>query len=187
MSGALCWECSCGNVACHFPAKQATNLRCYCRYCRHFAMDMGTADTLDSAGGANILHVLPDQITFDRGHEHLAVTHYSKKGVCRFYTDCCNTPVGSVPRSPKFPYASLTAFWVNPKSSIGPLKFFASKKSAQGPVTDDPGIPFLTFCRWTIRAIRSRLSGSYKNSPFYDEQGVLRAPIVDRPGPTKGA
>lgn len=95
----LALSCSCGAVRGRVrdvSPRRGMHVVCYCDDCQCFAHHIGTAaQTLDDAGGTELYQTTPAQVTIDEGAEHVACVRLSPKGLLRFHTTCCGTPVGN--------------------------------------------------------------------------------------------
>jgi hypothetical protein len=58
---------------------------------------------LDFAGGTDIFHMPPGRVKLTAGLDALRCVRLSEKGILRWYTDCCRTPIGNTAASPRFP------------------------------------------------------------------------------------
>lgn len=97
-------QCECGKFIAEaqaFPKGTPGRLVCYCDDCQAYLHHLGRADLLDRNGGTEIIPAYPCDVKIIKGKEHLKCTRLSNKGMFRFSTTCCNTPVGNTaPRSP---------------------------------------------------------------------------------------
>src|SRR5258706_16328438 len=105
MPSELPLRCGCGRVrgtAHTVSPRDGLHLLCYCHDCRAFARFLGKADILDAAGGTDIFQMPPARLRFDAGSDALRCMRLSEKGILRWYTDCCRTPIGNTvgPRVP---------------------------------------------------------------------------------------
>lgn len=54
---------------------------------------MGAGELLMARGGTDIFQTTPAALEITKGHEHLACLRLSPRGMMRWYTSCCDTPV----------------------------------------------------------------------------------------------
>jgi hypothetical protein len=104
-------RCRCGEVVGRVEnaSPQAVNrVVCYCDDCQAFAHAIGRADLLNAQGGTDIVQVAPASLTFVKGQQHIAGLRLTPKGLLRFHTTCCNTPVGNT-LSPAIPFVGVVA------------------------------------------------------------------------------
>jgi len=107
---AIPLKCQCGAVTGevrNVTPKYGSRLVCHCSSCQAFANHIGAGEpTLDAQGGSDIYQTNPAQITFDTGAEHLKCLRLTPKGTIRWYTGCCQTPIGNTV-SVKFPFIGM--------------------------------------------------------------------------------
>ena len=104
-------RCRCGEVVgVVTDASQRTVNRvvCYCDDCQAFAHQLGRADLLNAKGGSDIVQVAPASLTFVKGQDCIAGVRLTPKGLFRYHTTCCNTPVGNT-LSPAIPFVGILA------------------------------------------------------------------------------
>jgi hypothetical protein len=81
---------------------------CYCDDCQAYAHHLGRADLLDVHGGTDVVQVAPASLSFDRGDKRIVGLRLTPKGLYRWYTDCCKTPVGNT-LGPAIPFVGIVA------------------------------------------------------------------------------
>ncbi len=104
-------RCRCGTVEARVTeASPGTVNRvvCYCDDCQAFAHHLGRADLLDRNGGTDIVQMAPSTITFTKGHQNLVGLRLSPKGLYRWHTACCKTPMGNTV-GPQLPFVGFVA------------------------------------------------------------------------------
>lgn len=104
--------CECGKFRAElekFPGNTPGRLVCYCDDCQTYMHYLKRTDLLDSAGGTEIIPIYPSEMKILQGREVLKCIRLSPKGLHRWTTTCCNTPIGNI--QPGFPWiASFTGF-----------------------------------------------------------------------------
>jgi hypothetical protein len=100
----LCGEVH-GEVANASPAS-VNHAVCYCSDCQAFAHHLKQGALLDPKGGSDIVQVAPARLTFVRGRERIAGLRLSPRGLYRFHSTCCNTPLGNTV-GPAIPFVGL--------------------------------------------------------------------------------
>ena len=150
--------------------KTDTHAVCYCVDCRAFARHLGQeARVLDASGGSELYQVQPWQVEIREGREHLKVLQLAPKGLYRWYAACCDTPVCNTIGTPKIPVASFVAANLDaPPDTLGPLVVRYKPDQATGPVPDDRGSTLRFAYRTARNGLRSRLSGKWRQTPFFD-------------------
>jgi hypothetical protein len=98
----------------------------------------------------------------------------TEHGMLRWYTNCCQTPIGNTPRDFKMSHLGLihtclerSGIGLDP--SFGSVKMYVSRENAKG---QPASTPITTFIAAVIRYLSSltwsRISGKYKQNPFFD-------------------
>ena len=173
------FACRCGATEWQIERpKSGLHLICYCADCQTAARHLGTDGVMDAAGGTNILQVAPEQITFTKGAENLGVLRLSPKGLMRWHTTCCNTPVANTVQSPKIAFAGVIAtnHRGDPKA-LGKVRAWVNTVYAKGArkPAKDQGMGRMA---WTFlsRAFVQYTSGRWRNTPFF--AGPDMAPVA---------
>lgn len=187
MSATILLQCSCGaveGVLRDVSPRRGTRVTCYCRDCQAFARYLGRdADILDAHGGSDIFQTLPSLLKLTKGADHLACIRLTPKGILRWHTKCCRSPIGNTAPTRALSFVGLLA--ANLKSgandpglddAIGLSRGAVFKKYAQGDVSDAPSAPVPPLILASVmRMLGARLSGAYKTTPFFDEHGAPAA------------
>ena len=103
-------RCRCGEVrgvVSNPSQKSANRVVCYCDDCQAFVYQIGRADLLDAHGGTDIVQVAPGSLSIVRGQDKIAGVRLTPKGLFRWYTTCCNTPMGNT-LTPSVPFVGIT-------------------------------------------------------------------------------
>ena len=173
--------CSCGKVQgfmSHGASKSGTRVVCYCADCQAFAQRLGRqGDILDEQGGTDIFQILPSQIQITQGLELLNCLRLSSKGVYRWYTSCCHTPVANTV-SLKLPFVALIHNFIkadnNLHACLGPIRFHIHGKYALGDKVDirlHKKVPFAMLLRVIPKLTLAKMLGKGRPNPFYDVHG----------------
>ena len=170
-------QCSCGKVTGELRKTTSVNrVTCYCEDCQAFAHFLDrTPDILDQSGGTHIVQTTPDHLTFTKGKDHLACMRLSDRGLLRWYTDCCNTPIGNTANTAKFSFVGLihSCIKLSPDSLnqvFGSSYLNAHTKYAKGGAFPPRSIRTELACIGRIlRGLaQNRITGRYKDTPFFD-------------------
>jgi len=82
---------------------------CMCNDCQAFAHWLGHSEAiLDAHGGTDIFQLTPAQLEITAGAEQIRCMRMSPKGLLRWYTACCRTPIANTMASPKLPFAGTS-------------------------------------------------------------------------------
>jgi hypothetical protein len=104
-------RCRCGQVRGQVadPSPRTVNrVVCYCADCQAFAHRLGRADLLNAQGGSDIVQVAPAALTFVQGQDRITGLRLTPKGLYRWHTSCCNTPIGNT-LGPAIPFVGIVA------------------------------------------------------------------------------
>jgi hypothetical protein len=184
-------RCRCGAFRgeVHHP-RHGTRAVCYCRDCQAFARFLAPAPgMMDALGGTDIVAVRPRLVAITAGREHLACMSLSPRGLLRWYTRCCRTPIGNTPRDYKVSHVGLVhtcleADGASLDDAFGPVRMRVSTASAQGKPPGSPALGFaLAIARYMLSMIATRVSGGYKTNPFFDTrtgQPIVQPQVVSR-------
>jgi hypothetical protein len=174
-------RCRCGALRGHVELNGSSNrMVCYCQDCQAFARFLGPVDqVLDARGGSDIVQLAPHRIQITQGASHLAVMRLSSKGMLRWYAACCRTPVGNTLTSRSMPFTGLLVQCLDTaplEAAFGPVQGSVNTNSAIG----DPKPRAFGMAGALLRILGmvagNRLSGRYKNTPFFNASG---APVAE--------
>ena len=167
-------QCRCGTVrGLVADPRSANHVVCYCEDCQAFAHFLGRqADVLDERGGSEVIQTLPRNVSFSQGIEALACIRLTHKGLLRWYTACCNTPIGNTLANPKLSFVGLLHSCLESpggplQDAFGPVRGWIYTKRAKGdpkPRTEGLGAAVLWFITNTLKV---RINGDYKRTPFF--------------------
>src|SRR3982074_240275 len=166
-------QCRCGTLKGYVshPEKASRGV-CYCKDCQAFAHFLGkTGDILDEMGGTDVVATLPKYVTFTQGVEVLACMSLTENGLLRWYSSCCNTPIGNTPRDFKVSHVGLVHTCLEDpsrtlESSFGLVRMRVNTKNAKGKPKLMPISTIGSILRFMSSLMRARLDGSYKYTPF---------------------
>ncbi|HSD38508.1 MAG TPA: DUF6151 family protein [Rhodocyclaceae bacterium] len=168
-------QCRCGTLKGHVshPERVARGT-CYCKDCQAFAHFLGSsAETLDEAGGTDVIATRPGNVTFTQGTEALACMRLTNKGLLRWYASCCNTPIGNTPPDLRMSFVGLTHDCLDAAgqpldASFGPTTMWVMTKSAKRKVDAHALSTIATMLRFMPGVLLARFTGGYKTTPFFD-------------------
>jgi len=164
-------------VACDVSSSSGLRFICYCKDCQLFARFLERPDVLDPAGGTNIFQMPHGRVKLTVGTDAVRCLRLSDKGVLRWYTDCCRTPIGNTAASPHFPVIALVhSFMVHGANGrsldelLGPPLCRIYERSAVGPLPPNaPARPSLgVFARRASKILGWWVLGLGRPSPLFD-------------------
>jgi len=195
-------ECACGELKGDLRLDSpdiGNRIVCYCDDCQNFAHylergelgasrqsgesgDAGESGerVLDEHGGTDIYQLPPSLISFTQGQEQVRCVRLTEKGLHRWYTACCNTPIGNTGGA-GMPFLGLIHGAMCPElddsqikdSVFGQVRGYVHKKYAIGELPEDklkkPGLPLLL--RSLFKLLVWKIKGLNKQSPFFDSDG----------------
>jgi hypothetical protein len=108
-------RCRCGAVrgsAANISPRTGNRVVCYCKDCQAFARFLERDDVVDRLGGTDIFQVAPSQVRIAEGADELRCMRLSEKGLVRWYTGCCRTPIGNTVGG-GFPFVGLIGSFID--------------------------------------------------------------------------
>ncbi len=165
----LAFSCTCGTLTGRVSpegARLGTHAVCFCHDCRAAQLYFGQPDP--APGPVEVFQISPDEVVLDTGADQLAVMTLSPKGMLRWYAKCCNAPLATTPRTAKFPFAGFIAVRFAEPERLGPITtrgFITQPNGKQKHENLTPAVIGLL-----RRVAKSRLSGRWKHTPFFDSQ-----------------
>jgi hypothetical protein len=168
-------RCRCGEVAgvvTNASPRTVNRVVCYCDDCQAFAHHLGRADLLDAKGGSDIVQVAPASLTFVEGQDRIAGVRLSAKGLFRYHTTCCNTPVGNTV-SPAIPFVGIMARVFDTDTQRADQVFGAPAGAIFGkcaigePPPGSTGSNLPLMLRAIAKVLGWRLSGKAWPNPFF--------------------
>jgi hypothetical protein len=155
---------------------------CYCGDCQAFARWLGTEGVLDDAGGSDIFQTAPAWVSITEGQDQLRSMRLAEKGILRWYSACCKTPVANTLNG-KLAFAGLVQPFMRHEprtrdADLGPPIAKIWAREAYGPTPSD-ALP-KTSVRLVPRFVRTlgvwTLRGLAKPTPFFAPKTL--APVV---------
>ena len=136
-------KCKCGQVSGvvgNVAPGCGNRLVCYCKDCRNFAKYCNNSDDiLDEFGGTEIFQIHPSNMKIDHGIESISCIRFSNKGLYRWVTSCCRTPIGNTVGL-HLPFVGLIHSFIAPDqdvdSKIGPIMGSVHTEYAIGTTSD---------------------------------------------------
>jgi hypothetical protein len=175
MSKQVELRCRCGQVSgivTDASPRTVNRVVCYCDDCQAFAHRLGRADLLDTKGGSDIVQVAPASLTFVQGQHLIAGLRLTPKGLFRWHTTCCNTPIGNT-LTPALPFVGILvqAFETGtqkPDDVFGaPVGAILGKYAIGQPPAGSTGINLSLLVRAIGKVLGWRLRGRTRPHPFF--------------------
>lgn len=170
-------------IATEVSPKLGNRMICYCDDCQAFARFLGREDVLDASGGSDIFQTAQSRLRITAGTELLRCVRLSPKGLRRWYTECCHTPVANTVNG-RVPLAGVVVDVMDLQGKsrdevLGPPVGTCFGRYAVGgvPAGVTPGVPLVATARIAGLLLRWWLTGKGSPSPFY-ATGTL-APRVE--------
>lgn len=163
----LQFACKCGQVTGHLSAKavqSGTRVVCFCKDCRAASIHLGHPDPAPEP--VDVFQTSPEGVSFDTGQDLMGLFRFSPGGLMRWYATCCNTAMFNTVPNPKIPFVSVLGRIVDDPDRLGKVRATGFVAQPDGSTKHkNSGVMV-----WGIatRALASRLSGSWKATPFYD-------------------
>lgn len=177
-------SCSCGKLQGHI--KNVHNINrcvCYCADCQAFARYLNNEEeVLDEQGGTSIVQTIPENVVFSQGTENLSCIRLTDRGLLRWYAACCHTPIGNTPPDAKFSFVGLVHSCLGSDRNVldetfGSIKMYVHTADALGANKPKSRGSFLGTLRVLGMILKARLTGAYKNTPFF-VSGFTNTPIA---------
>jgi len=182
-------RCTCGavkGVLRDLAPGSGTRLMCYCDDCQAVTRFLGRPDLLDSHGGSDVFQVAPAALQFIDGNEHIRCVRLTGKGLHRWYTECCRTPIGNT-MGPGAPFVGVHATCFDEHGGVpdprardrvlGPIRGFAHGRFAIGGVPAE--VARTGRAAMIARAVGNmlawKIAGKAAPHPFFD--GKTGAPL----------
>jgi hypothetical protein len=168
-------RCRCGEVrgSVTNPSPRTVNrVVCYCDDCQAYAHQLGRADLLDAGGGTDIIQVAPAALKFVQGQHRIVGLRLTPDGLFRWYTSCCNTPVGNT-LNPTIPFVGIIAQAFDngtqhPDDIFGrPIGTVMSKHAIGGAPAGSRGVKLSLLVRAVRMVLGWRLRGQTWPHPFF--------------------
>lgn len=178
----LAIRCTCGalrGVARGIGPGAGNHAVCYCDDCQAFAHFLDrAAEILDPQGGTEVFQMSPAALSFTAGAKRLACMRLSDRGLCRWYADCCNTPLGNTMYTRQLPFVGMVHLCMQRPAedptlerTLGPVQVRSFRRYAKGdpralPADHAPMV--LMVARMLGSMLKWRLRGDHRRSPFFE-------------------
>lgn len=179
-------KCNCGEVhgmARNVSAASGTRIVCYCDDCQSFARFLDREDViLDEHYGTDIFQLTPSQVSFDKGSDQLRCVKLTDKGMYRWYTGCCNTPVGNT-MAANMAFVGVIHNIMDDEGrrdqNLGPVRSYVQGNYAKKTLPKEKynkGFPLSVTFRVLYKMLVWTLTGKGKPSPFFNTEAEPASP-----------
>jgi len=182
-------ECSCGLVKgfTHSVSEKIGNrVSCYCSDCQSFANQLRSKDQiLNEYGGTDIFQIPLSFVNITEGKENIGCIRLRSKGLFRWYTKCCDTPIGNT-MTPSIPFIGIIHNFmkheVSREHDIGEILYHGLTKSSSKPFPKEIPQNYSTF-RIILRGLSKVLIWKYKGlgkpNVFFNSDGDAKStPLI---------
>ncbi len=176
------FACRCGTVAGVLHGvrpREGTHVVCHCNSCRR-AMDLSGLGS-EAAEGVDLFQTTPDRVDITAGADQLEPMQLSPKGLFRWTTRCCGTPIANTFGGPGLPFAGMLVRNLSRPGALGPVIAHGFVTGADGKQRHQNGATVIW--RFLKRTLAARLSGRWRQTPFFDRDGQPIAPPRLAPKP----
>lgn len=169
-------QCKCSQIRGLLTSTTPSNrCICYCDDCQAFARHLQAQGTLDDRGGTEIIQLPQSNLQFTHGADKLACLRLTEAGMLRWYSACCNTPIGNTPANPRVSFVGLIHTCLvgdaqYRQASFGPVTMVVGVKSAIGDGKPHAAGLVSGVAKTMAMIIKARLSGAYRRSPFFNPE-----------------
>ena len=162
-------HCRCGAMRWRIADDaRGTHAACYCADCQTFARHLGAGDDwLDAEGGTEVFQTVPHNLAFLAGEENLALLRLSPKGMLRWHSACCGTPIANTLASPGLPFVGV----VLPPGATGFGQVSARVNTGSARQLVRQSGTFGMVLGVLLRAIGARLMRRPRLAPFFRQDG----------------
>jgi len=183
--------CRCGKVrgqALGVAPGSVNRVICHCDDCQAFATHLGGDDILDAHAGTDIAQLPPCNVKLTEGLEHVALLRLSPRGLFRWHTSCCNTPIGNTATGPGMAFVGLVHTFVDhsehPREEVmGPPRGrvhgrFIPLEQREG-CDAHPKASVGLLAATAAKLAAWKLSGKARPHPFFTDDGQpIAEPVV---------
>lgn len=189
-------QCHCGavqGIARDCTASNGNRVVCCCDDCQAFADHLQCQqDILDEFGGTEIYQTSQSQVEISSGKDQLRSLRLRRKGLLRWYTSCCDTPVGNTINA-GMPFIGIIHNFMaienrqDRDTQLGPVKAVVQTKHARG-IPNYPKhsakFPLTITLRIIGQMLMWKIRGKNKPSAFFTDDGfpIVKPIIVNEQG-----
>lgn len=171
----LNFHCACGAMAWSVEeSSPRLGIRyiCHCDDCQAFARFTGRAEyVLDANGGTDAYQLPASRVRIIKGQEALACVRMTTRPLLRWHCASCRVPVANTYGTSALSFVSLplaAASAEDREAILGPSSGHVWTKFGVGDLSQAKQVNIAAMLwRMACRIIIARLSGDYRNNPFF--------------------
>ncbi len=177
-------KCTCGKLrgeAIDVSASRGNHGRCTCIDCRAYIRYLGRKDILDEDGGIELFQFTPSQVRITTGSDQMRCVKLSEKGMNRWYTECCKTPIGNTMPWAKLPFVGMPTVFMDfqalgktKNEILGPRTMTGNEHQALRP---QPKTSVMTQSKVAMKFLKmfavGFLKGQAQPSPYFSPGGII--------------
>jgi hypothetical protein len=157
------------------------HLVCYCDDCRAYAHAIGRADILDENGGTELFPTTPSRVSFASGMEQVQCLRLSDRGMLRWYSGCCSTPIANTMTGSSAPFVSIFRVFmdIDDDSVLGPITRVQARFALGVPPPDaERSASVRTMLRTVRFLLGAWLRGQHEPNPLFPDGRPVVTPRV---------
>lgn len=178
MSTTVAIACECGQVKGELDILPNAHfhVHCLCCDCQNFASYLDQEEQiLDEHGGTELFQTYPSALRFNQGEQYIEAIQFKQKGLYRWHTSCCKSPLANTMASSGVPFVGVVVNclqFVNEEqklSILGPVSMKAFGKYAKGEMPSDahPRFSMSAMPKILWFMLKGLIGKKQKGSPFF--------------------
>lgn len=182
-------QCRCGKIKGQIKQVSPSAVKqlvCYCEDCRKFALHLQSeGGSINQFGGSELYLAAPAKVEIIEGKQQLACLRLTRKGIYRWYSQCCNTPIANTVGI-KLPLVTVYQDFVAAEQTSA----LQSQVEDLGAVNEDEALkplpkallgasPGITKFKLIVKLLSWKLTGKGKPNPFFENSGRAKVkPLI---------
>lgn len=182
-------SCGCGKVKGFIHTAKPQNglhLICMCRDCQAYAHYLKVSDkVLDKYGGTEVYQIAPSELKLTAGQESVQCLQLSPKGIFRWYSQCCHTPIANTLGNAGVPFVGVPVPFIAVEKEkrdavLGAIcaRIHAQDCRGQAPENSTVKAPSSFIFRVMARLFLAKVKGKAKPSPLFQHGKPMVKPIL---------
>ncbi|WP_221076874.1 DUF6151 family protein [Agarivorans aestuarii] len=174
-------QCRCGKIKGQIKQVSPSAVKqlvCYCEDCRKFAQHLQSeGSSINQYGGSELYVAAPAKVEIVEGKQQLACLRLTPKGIYRWYSQCCNTPIANTVGI-KLPLVTVYQDFVDAEHTSS----LQSNSEHLGAVNEHQALkplpeallgasPRKTKFKLIVKLLGWKLKGKGKPNPFFEDSG----------------